>query len=406
MLQGFDFAAHNAEVRDLWAAYVGGRPWRVPVIFGTNTRYFLLDEAANPEGVSFREYVEDPATMLRLQVQFADWSRHNIPQDLELGPPSEGWDVRVDFQNYYEAAWLGCPVVYFDGQVPDTLPILHDDDKRAILDRGLPDPYSGLMAKNWEYYQHMRRRQDEGYAYAGRPIRSVTPCGLGTDGPFTVACNLRGATEMCLDLLADPGYARDLLDFITEATINRIRAYRTALGEPIVTSRFGIADDSIASLSTATYEELVLPCHKRLMAAFADPSLEPAPPTGPLVGPQGVAQVARYNGIHLCGDATRHFALIRRELGAGSFDTGFPVDFGALRQSLGPAVQILGGPHVELLRQGPPDAIRAEVARILSSGVTEGRRFILREGNNLAPRTPLEHLSAMYEAARELGRYD
>jgi uroporphyrinogen-III decarboxylase len=36
----------------------------------------------------------------------------------------------------------------------------------------------------------------------------------------------------------------------------------------------------------------------------------------------------------------------------------------------------------------------------------EGGKFILREGNNLAPFTPLENLWAMYETAKEYGRYD
>src|SRR5581483_2935932 len=37
-----------------------------------------------------------------------------------------------------------------------------------------------------------------------------------------------------------------------------------------------------------------------------------------------------------------------------------------------------------------------ETRRILQSGVLEGGLFILREGNNLAPGTPLENIEAMY----------
>jgi uroporphyrinogen-III decarboxylase len=43
------------------------------------------------------------------------------------------------------------------------------------------------------------------------------------------------------------------------------------------------------------------------------------------------------------------------------------------------------------------------VRRILQSGVLEGGRFLLREGNNLAPGTPLENTEAMYYAGREFG---
>jgi len=147
---------------------------------------------------------------------------------------------------------------------------------------------------------------------------------------------------------------------------------------------FGLADDSIALLSVARYREHILPYHRRLVAEFSD--------GGP-------------TSIHLCGDATRHFPLIRDELNVRSFDTGFPVDFGALRAALGPEVQILGGPSIMELKAGPADAVRRRVAEICSSGVMEGGRFVLREGNNLAPRTPVEHVEAMYEAALLHGGY-
>ena len=43
---------------------------------------------------------------------------------------------------------------------------------------------------------------------------------------------------------------------------------------------------------------------------------------------------------------------------------------------------------------------------ILTSGIMEGGRFILRDANNLAPRTPEANLAAMYRACLERGRYD
>ena len=408
MALALDFGQHNAEVAALWDAYASGAPPRVPVILGAITRYFLLTPTINTAGLTFQQYTEDPAVMLDAQIQFAHWARHNLPQDTELGLPTVGWDVRVDFQNYYEAAWFGCPLEYIPNEVPDTTPVFADDaGKRRLLAQGKPDPFGGLMATSLTYYAEMVRQQREGRTYYGRPIRSVTMCGLGTDGPFTVACNLRGATEMCLDLLVDPGYAHELLCLITEATIDRIRAFRRHLGEPVVRSAFGFADDSIQTLSTELYAEFVLPYHRKLVAAFADPHVEPAPPaTPPPLGPQRALVGARHNSIHLCGDSTRHFPLIARELGIRQFDTGFPIDFAAVRSALGLETHLFGGPRVELLRSGPSDAVIAETRRILVCGVTAGRRFVMREGNNLAPGTPVEHLWAMYDTTRRYGRYD
>jgi uroporphyrinogen-III decarboxylase len=81
------------------------------------------------------------------------------------------------------------------------------------------------------------------------------------------------------------------------------------------------------------------------------------------------------------------------------------VDHGLLRKQLGPDVEISGGPHVALLRYGTPEACAARAKEILQSGVMEGGRFILQEGNNLPPCCPLANLNAVYERCLEYGVY-
>jgi hypothetical protein len=109
----------------------------------------------------------------------------------------------------------------------------------------------------------------KGMAFHGRPVESVSPAGLGTDGPFTAAANVRGATELCTDIYEDREYAVRLLDYITEATIKRIKAWPKMLGQDMRPQNWGFADDSIALLSTNMYRELVLPFHKRLISELA-----------------------------------------------------------------------------------------------------------------------------------------
>lgn len=76
---------------------------------------------------------------------------------------------------------------------------------------------------------------------------------------------------------------------------------------------------------------------------------------------------------------------LRDELNIRSFDSGFPVDFAWLRRELGPEVEILGGPPVAPLLHGAPQAVYDATKEILLSGIKEGGRFVLREGNNLPP---------------------
>ena len=356
------------------------------MMLGVSTRYTTFGHQANPRGITFEQYFTDPGIMLTRQLEHKSWVRHHVPQDLEMGLPEEGWELQVDFQNSYEAGWFDCQICYFDGEAPDTRPLLPDEGrKRMLFDQGIPDPFAGgLMQRNWDFYGFFKRQQEEGFTWQGRPIAAVLPAGLGTDGPLTVACNVRGASQVYTDLAADPEYARELLHFITEATITRIRAYRQHLGMPLQSKGLRFADDAVQSISTATYRDLVMPFHRRLIQALAA--------EGPYT-------------IHLCGDASRHFCLLRDELGIQSFDTGFPIDFGRVRQQVGPGVEISGGPSVMLLQTSSPAQVRVEVQRILASGIMEGSRFILREGNNLAPGIPLENLWAMYDAVKEFGRY-
>jgi len=385
-----DFAAHNEEVKEVWDAYRAGKPIRVPMILGVNPRYTTFDHPANPRGLTFEQWWSDPQLMLERHLEHQAWCAFNLPQDAKMGLP-EQWTVGVDFQNVYEAAALGCPIQYCDNQVPDTRPILSDADCQSAKTRGLailgtvPDPFeSPFWRKVWAFHDYFVEREKEGFEWRGRPVKAGGLSGLGTDGPFTGACNIRGASEFCIDLLEDPGFADDLLAYLTEATIFRIKAFRTRLGLPLTEKGFGYADDSIALLSTEMVVERVLPHHRRLVDAFAT--------EGP-------------NSIHLCGNATRHFPMLKRELNIKSFDTGFPVDFDALRRDLGEDVEILGGPSVPFLSAASPLETYEETKRILQSGIMAGGRFVLREGNNLAPEIPVANVQAMFDAVRAYGRF-
>jgi len=377
------FEGHNEEVRVVWEAYRAGRPVRVPVIFGINVRYMLLDAKLNPSGITFREYSDDPAVMLEKQLEFLEWVARKVPQDAQMGLPAS-WDIVVDFQNYYEAGFLGARIYFPEGNVPVAEPFLDNDHKNMLLDKGLPDlDKSPLWRKNVEYYEYFSARKKEGYTYSGRPIGSVALKGLGTDGPLTLLMSIRGA-EGLVDMYADTEYYHQMMSYLTEFAIMEIKTARRIAGQEERQEAFGFADDSIELLSAEDYRRFVLPYHKRLVDELGG------------AGP---------NSIHICGDVQRHFRTIIEELNVRAIDTGFPINWGTLRDEVGDDVQIQGGVHVETLRRGSADEVRAETRRILQSGIMRGGRFIIREANNLAPLTPVGNLAVMYEAVKEYGRY-
>lgn len=374
---------HNAEIKAVWEAYHTHRPIRVPIIFGTATRFFIFNAETNPGNISFKDYSTQPDTMYMMQLRFQDWSRYHILQDMELGLP-EAWNVYVDFQNYYEAAWFGAEIKYPPDQVPESLPLINSDNKRSLLDKGIPDPFKdGSMQRLKDYHDYFCLKASHDL-YKGKPVKVIPPSGaLGSDGPLTVAINLRGP-DFLVEFYEDPDYVHDVMSLITESIIRRIKAWRLYLGLPEKQEGFGLADDSIEMISTDQYREFVLPYHKKIFSECSNP--------GPRM-------------MHLCGNAYRHFPTLVKELKITALDTGFPIDFKWVRENLGPDIEIQGGPRITSLALGTPAEVEAETREILESGIKEGGRFILREANNLAPYTPRDNMLAMYQSGRKWGIY-
>ena len=133
------------------------------------------------------------------------------------------------------------------------------------------------------------------------------------------------------------------------------------------------------------YKRLVLPRHKRLAQALS---------TG-----------EDTNAIHMCGDATHLFEILRDELNVYDFDTGYPVDFATMTEKLGSKVRMNGGVHVDVLLGCSAAEVTEETVKIIRAVKPHTKRFVMRDANNVAPFTPLANLDAMYQAVRAHGRY-
>lgn len=377
-----DFSRHNAEVQQVWQRYQAGKPVRVPMVLTSVQRIWVLDPSLNTQGITWRQYLNDPQIMLDVTLRHRHYVAHHIPQDMEMGIPAEAWHVGLEFGNVYEESWLGCEIIYPEGQIAATRPRYAGQAKEEIFERGMPAPFDGFMGQVLEFYEYAQE-QSKTQEFHGRPVRVGHPVPLGTDGPLTVANGVRGP-QIFEDMLADEDYYHRLMTFITEAIITRIQAWRARLGLEMRPERGGFADDAVQFVSLKTYREKVLSYHQKMMGALYGP------------GP---------HDVHLCGNVQRHFPTFIRELNVHSFDTGFPINFDTLRDEVGEEVEIQGGVPVSNLLSGTPQEIAAQTRAILSSGITRGGRFILKEANDLAPCVPLENMQAMYAAAREYGIY-
>ncbi|OIN98325.1 hypothetical protein AUJ66_01120 [Candidatus Desantisbacteria bacterium CG1_02_38_46] len=379
-----DFKKHNEEIAKVLDAYNKGKPIRAPIQFSMNPRMILMNPELNKCGYTWEQYFKDPDIRWEVELEFQKWVRFNVLQDMEMGPPAKEWGgVGLGLQNCEEAAWFGCKIEYPKDDMPFMKPILKED-KKKLYDMTIPDPLSGnimkMIMEQYEYLNEKRKKTD----FEGNPVGATAlPLG-GTDGPLTVACDLRGVSEVAMDFYEDPEFLRDLLSFITDAEIVRIKKIMEFNKAEYPVQCWGFADDSIELISTEMYKDFILPYHKKLLAEFSK--------GGP-------------NSIHLCGKVQRHLKFLKDELNIKTFDLGFPTDLGKARQDLGEDVTLIGNIPPHLLKMGPVQKIKDEVKNLCQSGVMKGGKFILHDGNNCAPETSVLHFKAMYEAGREYGRY-
>jgi len=371
----------DTEKQEIWRAYRARETSRPPVTLATNNRICLQVSELNAPGLSYRDVYTRPEAMLLAQLwhQYVLRMRHHVFCDNETGLP-EVWKVGPSYHNVYEAAFFGATIEFRPNELPDTTPPFAGSRKQDVFSVDIDHPTeTGFFNRTIEM-THAMERVARDATFWGRPIEVEPYLPLGTDGPLTVAMNIRGA-DILTDLIEDPEYARKLFAFIVSAALKRRRAFRAYWSLPEDPREgVGLADDSIALLGVSQYREWILPHHRTWFDA---------------IDPGGT----RARSIHLCGDAQRHFLTIRDELRVSSFDTGFPVDFARLRAELGPEVEISGGVEVATLLTGSPESVYRRARGILASGILAGGRFVLHEANNLPPGVRWSNLAAMYRAA-------
>ncbi len=361
---------------------------RVLCRWGGNSRVVVLDPALNPEGYTYEQMLNDPTVPPIMQSRFDEYWNTTVARTCDMIErlPDE-WGLSVEYHNTYDPAYFGGKVHYLDGQVPTCHPFLTLDDVDEFMRQDYSKPLENPYIKDRLRFRDELIKASADFKYLGRKGK-VLHFTLGFDGPLTVAYMLFGEDIFML-LAAEPEKAKKLMMFITQAAIVRNEALNELAGRPKIASDGGLADDAIQLISTKMYEDLILPSHEFWYAHGSK-----------------AAAGSGSRGMHCCGDGTRHFKTIAEKLGLSYFDTGFPVDFGWLRSQLGEGVHISGGPPIHMFTGSRPEQLFDYTRDLLQSGILAGRRFGLREGNNMPPQVPLENMRAVYQACLEYGWFE
>jgi uroporphyrinogen-III decarboxylase len=354
------------------------RPDRVPVIPAIGTRYLVPRM-----GVSFRDYFADPETMLRTQILGQKWLLENVRTDAYAitGPWVGAW---TDFENAFEAGSLGVEIAFPDDDIPwiGRGWVAGDADLRRL--EAMDFVRSGINARQIAF---RRKMMDVAGKYPvrfrGGPVfyPGENPALTHTsDGPFGVAGDLMGKTEIFIAAKERPDFVRELLRIVTGKLIAWLD-FCWAEEKLPVPKDFAWTDDLAVSLSARTYREVVLPSEKRLRFHF-DGRLS----------------------LHMCGKSDHLLEIFRDDLAIHELQGfGYEVDLDRIAEAMGGRVVLVGNVNPMLIHAGTPGEVRAATRRVLEKLAPRGG-LIVQDGNNIPPGSPVANINAMMEAAEEWGR--
>jgi uroporphyrinogen-III decarboxylase len=109
--------------------------------------------------------------------------------------------------------------------------------------------------------------------------------------------------------------------------------------------------------------------------------------------------------LHMCGRTNHLLEVFSDDLRIGEFQAfGYEVDLDRVVSVMGGQVVLLGNVSPLLIRQGPPHRVR-EAVRSCIEKLAPHRGYIVQDGANIPPGTPVEHINAMMEEAERSGVY-
>lgn len=356
-----------------------GTPDRVPVIPAIAHR-FLVPQV----GVRFKDYYADAETMLRTQILAQKWLMEHIRTDAYsiTGAWTGAW---TDFQNTFEAGSLGCEVTFPDDDIPWVGPgwVKTDDDLRRL--EAMDFVHSGINARQIEYRRAMMQvaekypvRFQGGEVFYPGANPSLTHT---SDGPFGVAGDVMGQTELFLGVYERPEFVCELLHIVTDKLIQWLDFCWQEEGLPTPRD-FAWTDDLAVSLSANTYRSLVLPFEQKLRFNFDG-----------------------YLSLHMCGKADHLLEIFADDLKINELQGfGYQVNLDRVVAALAGRVVLVGNVNPMLIHTGTPEQVR-EATRAVIEKLAGYRGLIIQDGSNIPPGSPLENINAMMEAAEQYGRY-
>ncbi len=203
----------------------------------------------------YSETYRDPAKMLVSELTRA--------YEGALLKDDRAYTIRANYGLVLLATMVGCPHWQDQDNMPWAEAVQSVEEVRAILDRGLPDMYSGIAGLVWETEAYFREMLAP-YPKLSQTVRIGCP---DAQGPFNTAVNIAGVNVYYL-VNDNPDLVHRLMRFSTDLYLAVIRYHKELMNEPMdvgysfsykIRGGGRMSDDSAVMMSGQMYEEFVKP---------------------------------------------------------------------------------------------------------------------------------------------------
>ena len=330
----------------------GEVPDCVPVI--PQTFMFAIENA----GMKIADVVRNPARMADALIQSMDKFAYDA--------------CVIDFDVVTLAEACGAKVIFREND-----PAVLDESDLLVKDWSgvdslrVPDPWNDGRLPIWLETTRM---------IAQRVGHRAFIMGRADQGPFTLACMLRGPQQFMMDLLTeeDPAPIHALIDYCRKACAAFAKAQKVAGAHA---TSIGDAFAGPSLVSPVLYRKFALQPETALVKEVQDFGI-------PL-------------SIHICGN-TASIISDMGKTGARILEVDWQLDMELARRSIPNNTVLMGNINPsDPLVLGTPESISAAVKEVIRK--TGGRGLFVSSGCALGRNTPPENLQAMVNAVREYG---
>ena len=280
----------------------------------------------------------------------------------------------IDFDDATIAEAVGAKVIFREDEpatVDEERPVLKD--LHDVYDMPLPDPMTSGRMNEWlEATSRLKEAIGDHVFIMGR----------ADQGPFSIACLLRGTTQFMMDLMTeDEKLINDVLDYCRRISTIFAKAQKDAGAHA---TSIGDAFAGPNLISPDMYRRFALEPEKILT--------------------QEVQEYGIPFSIHICGN-TNGIIQDMGTTGAKILEVDWMLDMKEARRIVPKEITLMGNidPSFPLVL-GNTTQVDEAVRNLIEA--TKGRRHIISSGCAMGRNTPPENFKAFISAARKYGAYE